>query len=279
MCSRQLLHFCFYLLLGGLLASCESVPSPGRHILVQVLSVPSERRQLQVHPGLSLALQRGVTRDEVKSGRLLSAGCYDEDQTHPKGTARRHGFVLIPDGVSVAPGDIIELAAEEADGKPLAYARFYGHYLKLAEAKDSDYFPYQYAVSGRAFRCGAVTPEGVMRLEVYSAVQYWDYDAAEAEALRNAQIQDRELEQGRIVIAECSPGVDSWLFWKARLPPGLNVRAGDYIEVIAGANEAPSAKGVLSEAVRKVQAPDKAHFVQTQGRLTVACDALVGAEN
>jgi hypothetical protein len=277
--DRRLLFLVIGLLVGGLLISCASVPSPGHHIVVQVVNVPGQRQQLQLHPGLSLALKRGVTRDEVKAGRLLSAGCYDEDQAHLKGTARRHGFVLIPDGVNVAAGDIIELAAEEADGKPLAYARFYGHYLKLAEAKDSDYFPYQYAVSGRAFRCGAVTPEGVMRLEVYSAVQYWDYDAAEAEELRNAQIQDSELEQGRVVIAECSPGVDSWLFWKVRLPTGLNVRAGDYIEVIAGANEAPRSRGLLSEAVRKVEAPDQTHFVQTQGRMTVACDALVGAGN
>jgi len=113
-----------------------------------------------------------------------------------------------------------------------------------------------------------------MRVEVYSTATYWDYDFATAEALRNEQIEDRELEQRRIVIGECSPGVDSWAIWKVRLPPGLEVEVGDYLEAVAGSHEASRSLGPLSQALRKVAAPEKNEFIQTQGRLTVSCKAI-----
>ena len=112
-----------------------------------------------------------------------------------------------------------------------------------------------------------------MKVEVYSTAKYWDYDLVKAEALRNDQIGEEELEQRRIAIGECSPGVDSWAIWKVRIPAGLKVEVGDYIEAIAGSYEAPRSFGPISEVIQKVATPPKKDFILTQGRYTVDCKA------
>jgi len=256
------------------LSSCVIMPSRGDHFVMVVTRIPTQRQHLQYHPGLSLALKRGVTREDVKSGRLVISGCYDEKEIHSPGTGRRHGFSFIPEGVTIDRGDIIEIVAEEADGTHFAYARFFGRYIKKYNTNETDYFPYKYSVSGKEFRCGKVSPNGVMQVEVYSTAKYWDYDLVKAEGIRNDQIGDKELEQTRIAIGECSPGVDSWAIWKVRIPSGLDVKVGDYIEAIAGSYETPRSLGPISEAVQKVATPPKEDFIRTQGRYTVDCKAL-----
>jgi hypothetical protein len=262
------------ILLMTFLSSCVSMPSPGDRVVMVVTRIPTQRQHLQYYPGLSLALKRGVTRKDVKSGRLVKSGCYDEKEIHAPGTGRRHGFSFIPEGVSIKAGDIIQVTAEEADGTHYPYARFFGRYIKKYNANETDYFPYKYSVSGKEFRCGPVSPNGVMLVEAYSTTKCWDYDFAKAEELRNDQIRDKELEQGIIVIGECSPGVDSWAIWKVRIPSGLDVKVGDYIEAIAGSYEASRSLGPISEAAKKVAAPPKEDFIPTQGRYTVDCKAI-----
>lgn len=261
------------ILLISFLSSCAIMPSRGDRFVMVVTRIPTQRQHLQSDPGLSLALKLGVTREDVKSGRLVISGCYDEKEIHNPGTGRRHGFSFIPEGVSVEVGDIIQVKAKEADGTHFPYARFFGRYIKKHSANKADYFPYKYSVSGKEFRCGQVSPSGVMLVEVYSTAEYWDYDFAKAEGLRNDQIGDKELEQGRIVIGECSPGVDSRAIWKVRIPSGLDVKVGDYIEAIAGSYEATRSFGPISEAVQKVDTPPKEDFILTQGRYTVGCKA------
>ena len=256
------------------LSSCAIMPSRGDRFVMVVTRIPTQRQHLQYHPGLSLALKSGVTRETVTSGRLVISGCYDEKEIDSPGTGRRHGFSFIPEGVTVDKGDVIEVAAEEAEGTHFAYARFFGRYIKKYKTNETEYFPYKYSVSGKEFRCGPVSPDGVMLVEVYSTAKYWDYDLARAEGLRNDQIGDKELEQGRIAIGECSPGVDSWAIWKVRIPPGLDVKVGDYLEAIAGSYEASGSLGPISEALQKVATPSKEDFIRTQGRNTVGCKAL-----
>ena len=239
-----------------------------------VTRIPEQRQDLQNHPGLSLAVEQGVTREDVNAGRLVVSGCYEEEAIQSLGAGRRHGHVLLPEGVSVAPDDIIEV---DVVGAEQGTARYFGRYVQKSAAGEQGYFPYRYSVSGKAFRCGAVSPEGRMRVEVYSTAKSWDYDFAKAEALRNEQIDDRELEQRRIVIGECSPGVDSWAIWKVRLPAGLDVEVGDYLEAVAGSYEASRSHGPLSQALRKVAAPPGDEFIQTQGRSTVSCKATARA--
>jgi hypothetical protein len=271
-CDRLIIAL-ISILLVTLLSACGAMPSRGDRFVMVVTRIPTQRQHLQYHPGLSLALKRGVSREDVKSGRLIVSGCSIEKEKDRPGSARRHGFSILPEGVTVKLGEVIEVAAEEADGTDGAYARFFGRYIRKYSANESEYFPYKYSVSGKEFRCGTVSPNGVMRVEVYSAAKYWDYDLAKAEESRNGQIGDEELQHGRIAIGECSPGVDSWAIWKVRIPPHLDFKVGDYIEAIAGSNEAPRSLGPISEAIQKVATPAKEDFVRTQGRYTVDCKA------
>jgi hypothetical protein len=238
-----------------------------------VTRVPATRQELQRHAGLSLALERGVSREMVKSGRLVYAGCYFENADPGAYVRLRHGYVLLPEGSPAMSGDIIEIAAEAADSIDGPFARFYGKYLGRSLGQIADYFPYKYSVSGKAFQCEDVAPNGRMRVEVYGVAAYWDFDLASAEANRNRQITDEDLRLRRIAMGECSPGVDSWVRWKVRLPDGLTVKKGDYLEAIAGAEESPGSAGPLSQALRKVAKPAKAEFIKTQGSLTVDCSA------
>jgi len=237
-----------------------------------VKSVPTRRQQLQFHPGLSLALQNGVTRDDMKMGRLAVAGCYFPKRTWP-GTGRRHGYVLLPKGTKVHEGEIIEVAAKEGDGADGLYSRFYATYVRQVVAHERDYFYPKYSGADKEFRCGKISPAGRMRVEIYLLAKYWDYDRAAAEDYRNKQISDADLRAHRIVIGECSPGVDSWLIWKVRIPRPMHVKPGDYLEVRAGATEAPRAYGPLSVAIRRVVRPPQRDFIYTHGRNTVSCTA------
>jgi hypothetical protein len=259
--------------LGVLMSACVAMPSPGERFVMVVKRIPSTRQELQVHPGLSLALERGVSREDVQSGRLVNSGCYVESSQTDHWIARQHGFTLLPPGLAVAEGDILEIAAEEADATDGRFARFYGRFVQRTAPQVADFFPYKYSPSGKAFRCDAVRADGRMRVQVYSVAHFWDFDLTAAEAERNRQISDDELQQGRIAMGECSPGVDSWALWKVRLPTGLGVGPGDYLEAMAGADEAPRSLGPLSVALRKVAEPPKSDFIRTQGRLTVGCGA------
>lgn len=266
-----------WLLLVLMLAGCEAVPSPGDRFVMVVTRMPTRRQDLQWHPGFSLAIERGVTREDVTSGRLLITGCYVEPETPGGLVRRRHGYVLIPEGTAVKEGDIVEIAAEEADGAEGAFSRYFGRYLGGSAAAETDYFPYKYATDGREFRCGAVAPDGAMRVEVYGTAAFWDYDLSAAEAARNRQITDAELQAGRIAMGECSPGVDSWVRWKVRIPAGLALKVGDYIQVAAGSREAPRSVGPLSTVLRRVAKPPKEDFILTLGSMTVSCGARAAA--
>lgn len=266
------------LVLGGvllalLLSACVAMPASGERFVMVVKRIPETRQQLQEHPGLSLALERGVSREDVVSGRLVVSGCYVESSQTDHWIARRHGFTLLPPGQPVAPGEIIEIAAEEADGTDGPFARFHGRFVRKMAPREADFFPYKYSPSGKAFRCDAATGDGRMRVEVYSAAHFWDFDQAAGEAYRNRQISDEDLRLGRIAMGECSPGVDSWAIWKVRLPGEWRAKPGDYLEVAAGADEAPRSLGPLSIALRKIAQPPASDFVRTQGRLTVGCSA------
>ncbi len=263
----------FSLLFVALLPACSTFPEQGDHFVMVVTHIPTEYHQLQYHPGMSLALKRGVTKEDVWSGRLVSSGCYDEKETHNPGTDRRHGFSFIPEGTAVKKGEIIEVKAEEAEGKHFQYARFFGRYSKKHIPKESEYFPYKYSLSGKEFRCGTVSPEGDMLVEVYNRVEPWYYSLAKAEESRNNQIGEEELKQGRIVVGKCSPGVDFLLFWKVRIPHDLEVKVGDYIEAIAGPYEQSFLSGPLSKAVQKIPPPDKKALVETYGLQTINCNA------
>ncbi|MDE2607186.1 MAG: hypothetical protein KGL68_14820 [Burkholderiales bacterium] len=249
------------------LPACVSTPTSGQHIVVAVTALPHRRQQLQVHPGLSLALQQGVSRADVQAGRLVITGCQIENGHGTPLGVIRHGYTLLPAGVTVRPGDVLEVAAQEADGTDGPYARFFARYLRTDVATDADYFPYRYSVSGKAFRCGPVPgADGRMRVEVFGEVKSWTYDEAEAEAQRNALIADEDLQRGRIAIGECATGVESWATWKVRLPLGLQVQVGDYLEALAGSYEAPRSTGPISEGLRVVARPPLADFVPTVGR-------------
>jgi len=261
------------LTLVALLSACALTPPVGKRFVMVVTRVPATRQELQYHAGLSLALERGVSREMVKSGRLVYAGCYFENAEPGAYVRLRHGYVLLPEGAPAKGGDIIEIAAEAADSTDGPFARFYGEYLGRSLGQMADYFPYKYSVSGKAFQCEDVAPNGRTRVEVYGVAAFWDFDLASAEASRNRQITDEDLRLGRIAMGECSPGLDSWVRWKVRLPDGLAVKKGDYLEAIAGAEESPGSTGALSLALRKVAGPAKAEFIKTQGSFTVACSA------
>ncbi|MEJ2645620.1 MAG: hypothetical protein P8180_11935 [Gammaproteobacteria bacterium] len=253
------------------LSGCVSMPAPGDKFVMVIKKFPTTRHQLEDYPGLTLALESGVTRPEVKSGRLVRSGCYFEGSRRLS-FGRRFGFTLVPRGIKVKPGDTILISAEQADGTDGPYARFFGRYLGGYSASETEFFNDKY-VSDRTFRCGPISSEGLMAVEVISTVHYWDYDLAKAELARNSQISDAELSARRIAMGECSPGVDSWALWNVRIPPGLHVKVGDYIEAIAGANSRSVSTGAISKAIRKVAAPPWKDFIFTQGRYTVSCSA------
>ncbi|KAF0189278.1 MAG: hypothetical protein FD168_1125 [Desulfobulbaceae bacterium] len=257
------------LLAAAALQACQSLPSRGEHLIMEIRSIPTTRVSLQERPELSLSLMRGVTRNDVTSGRLAFSHCYLENELPLSNL--RFGVTLLPEGTKVKPGDIIEIVAEEAVGGKIPFSRFFGRYLAAATSSPSDFF--SHGAREHSFRCGPVSPSGNMRVEVVSFAHYWDFDFAQAEESRNSGINAEELHDGRIAIGQCSPGVDSWATWKVRLPPELTVRKGDYIEAIAGSQENSTSVGPISEAVRKVAPPDKKYFIKTQGSNTISCDA------
>lgn len=259
-----------FLLSAILLSGCTVAPSPGERIVMVITKIPTKRQQLERHPGLSLALRRGISRDDVSSDRLVIAGCYLEHEKIGNWINSRHGYVLLPKSVSLEKGDVIEITAEDADE---AYIRFFGRYIRKVAVGETDYLAHKYSVSDKELRCGEVSSDGRMQVEVYGTAAFWDYDLAAAEASRNLLISDEELHRGRIAIGECSPGVDSWAIWKVRIPEGMDLKEGDYIEATAGAHEAPRSLGSLSKAIRKVAEPPKEDFIMTQGRYTVDCAA------
>lgn len=259
---------CFLLALAGV-SACQPLPPRGGNFVMVVKSVPTTRIQLQDRPELSRSLLRGVTRNDVMSGRLALAHCYIRNETGLR--TRRFGFVILPEGARVYPGDIIEITAEEVIGGNIAFSRFFGHYLGSSTSTAADFFSYEN--KEKLFECGPISPSGSMRTEVISFAHYWDFDFARAEELRNSEINEEELRNGRIVIGECSPGVDSWSVWKVRLRPDMDVKAGEYIEAIAGSYENSISVGPISQALRKVALPEAKYFVKTQGRLSVSCDA------
>jgi hypothetical protein len=212
---------------------------------------------------------RGVTRNDVTSGRLVLSHCFLENEQPPGNL--RFGAVLLPEGVKVKPGDILEIVAEEAVGGRIQFSRFFGRYVGGASSNPADFF--SHGAGEHFFRCGPLSSSGTMRVEVVSFAHYWDFDFAQAEESRNSGITDEELGAGRIAIGQCSPGVDSWATWKVRLPLELAVKKGEFIEAIAGSQENSTSVGPISEAVRKVVPPDRKYFIKTQGRNTVSCDA------
>ena len=259
------------------LSACVSVPPPGEHFVMKVSKIPTERHQLQGHPGLSLAIASGVTRDDVKAGRLWISSCGLEPDGERRWVSERHGYVLLPEAMTLMEGDVIEVEARAPGGTAMPYERFFGRYLGPAKAHDDDYFINPYDPDGRELRRGPISPNRMMRVEVYSPLKGWQYDHAAAESRRNALITDDELNRGRIAMGVCSPGVDAWTYWKVRLPDGLNVQPGDYIEAVAGSYEAPRSVGPLSTALRKVAPPPEGDFIFTQGSMTVSCQARARA--
>jgi hypothetical protein len=256
------------------LSACQSMPSRGDTFVAVVTRIPDSRKGLQTYPGLSLALQRGVSRQDVTSGRLVKSGCYI-DNGKDAIVERRFGFTLLPIGMKVERGEILEIVAEEADGTEQRFGRFYGRYIRKYRSNEADFFTGK--TTGKVLRCSDVSSLGEMRVEVYSTTRYWDYDFASAEEARNSEIGDEELVAGRIVISECSPGVDSWAIWKVRVPNDFKVSVGDYIQAIAGSYESSGSVGAISLATSKVAAPRKEDFIRTQGRYTVSCSAPVEA--
>lgn len=259
---------CFFLVAIAL-SACQPLPPRGGNFVMVVKSIPTTQIQLQERPELSLALLRGVTRNDVTTGRLVLTHCYIQNDAPLN--SRRFGFTILPEGTMVKARDIIEIAAEEPVGGVIPFSRFFGRYVGTSTSMESDFF--SHGTWDNLFRCGSVSPSGVMRVEVISLAHYWDFDFARAEELRNSGIGAEELRNGRIVVGECSPGADSWAVWKVRLLPDMEVKVGDYVEAKAGSSENSISEGPISEAVRKVVPPGKEHFVMTQGRYTVGCDA------
>lgn len=255
------------------LASCATIPPPGERVVMVVKSFPQKRQQLQVKPGLSRAIEHGLSRDAVKAERVMIAGCAIK-RTDSKLLKHRHGYVLLPEGVKLKNYTVINVAIEEADSTEGPYMRFFGHYLGKATTTEADFIPDQYSTGDKAFLCDSVDSEGRTRVRAFFPVMWWDYDFSVAEASRNRQISDDDLRDGRVAIAECSPGVDSWAIWKVRIPEQLQVKVGDYIEAVTGVSEGYKT-GALSTAIRKVAKPPQDDFIYTHGSYTVGCTAHI----
>lgn len=262
MCSRAVCAGSW--VLSVFLASgCTTTPVPGERIVLTVTEMPHERHQLEHNPALSLAIKHGVTREDVTSKRLMIAGCYE---SRPDGsTYYQQVLSLIPLSVTVKGGDIFQTSVENAQLDKRSSLSF-GRYIKASQASDADFFPYKYAISNKAFRCDKTLPEGIASVQAYFVVEGYLFDDAFSEAKRNNQITDEELTQGRIAIGDCAIGLESWAVWKVRLPSGLKVGVGDYLEAIAGSYEGPSSTGPLSIAIQKVMKPPIDDFIASVGR-------------
>lgn len=267
--SSGLLRRIAALLALALLAGCQAWPTPGEHVVLHVLSIPNERVALQDRPELTLAIARGVTRQEVRDGRLMRGNCYVD--MAPGRVVQRFGFVLLPSGLRLQAGTIVDIDAESADDRPLPYTGYFGRYVGTAGAAPDEYFDSK--VWTHLYRCPPVGPDGRMRVALSSRASTWDWEFAAAEADRNSHISDVDLRVGRIVLAQCSPGADSWAPYKVRLPAGLSVQPGDFIEAVAGAMDGGVDRGDIAVAIRRVQRPPPGAFIGVQGSRVVSCHA------
>lgn len=249
------------------LSACESVPRRGQHFILQVTAVPTTRLQLQARPELALAVRRGVTLDEVRAGRLILAHCYVDRR--PESPGLRFGAILLPASMPAIHGQVIRVAAEQADGRETSYNRFFGTYLGIAQAGSEDYF--SQGSWSHMLRCGRLRANNVLRVAVVGTVARWDFTFAQAEVARDRGIGEDELAAGRIVMGTCATAVDSWRDWKVRLARGLAVHPGDYIEALAGAAEGGAETGPIALGLRRVHPPAQKDELKTQGRLRVRC--------
>ncbi|MEZ5726625.1 MAG: hypothetical protein R3E48_00615 [Burkholderiaceae bacterium] len=252
---------------------CAWTPAPGNRAVVEVLRIPRSRVALQKSPSLRLAIAHGASREDVAADRLARAGCEDESvQGVYRRGLRRFGHVLLPSGMRAVRGTTIEIDAIVADDADGPFARFFGRYRGAFQAGPQDYVTDR--ITGTTLRCAPLDASGRMRVEIHGSVSYWDYEFAVAEAARHAQLTDAQIDQGRVVLAHCATGVESWAQWLVRLPPGLSVARGDFLEIEAGEAEGGAGKGPPSRAIRKLARPGPDGFRRIHGAERVRCDAL-----
>lgn len=249
------------LVAGLVLAGCESMPTPGDTVHAEVTAVPRSRGELGGgFTSLHAALHAGVARREAEQGRLLRAQCVDDDPAAPGGLRPRSATLLLPEGRTVAVGQVVEIdtltAAHAAD------RRRHGRLVSVPPALAPD---------DPAWRVSFGTPrplcrppglaEGRWRVQLAGPVAAWEIDFALAEKARHESIDDTELAAGRIVQVSCQlkviDGAD-WtrVNWLARLPAGLEARPGQVMRLRTGAEEGGRHSGPLAAVLGP--APERA---------------------
>jgi hypothetical protein len=90
-----------------------------------------------------------------------------------------------------------------------------------------------------------------------------------ARNLAQRGITERDLDHKKIATVKCALGTNYLLWWYARVPDGVQLRSGDYVEFVAGV---PFEEfGPLSHVVRVIEAPTREAHYRTSGTMTVRC--------
>lgn len=250
-------------------AGCVSTPAPGETFVAQIVRIPTTRAGLEFDPALSLAVRRGVTREQVQAGRLRRVDCHADSAG---GGYLRHGFVLMPAASPLAEDQVVELAAEPVPDFQQPYARFFGTDPVALPAPPPDAY-YSDRYRDPLVRCTGPDAGGRMRVQVGSKAATWDYDFARAEVARGAWLSDADIRAGRIAVGECATGVESWAEWNLRVPPGMRLAPGDTVEAIAGDHEKSLGVGPPARILRRVGPPRAEDRMRTAGHLRVRCAA------
>lgn len=227
---------------AALLAGCETTPRPGAAATAQVIAVPRTRAELGGgHARLHAALRSGVNRASAERGRLALAECAEPDAGERDGVRWHSATVLLPDGVPATPGTFLDL--QDVATAPGTATRHHGRFLAPAPAPTgAEAIRSRYSQDADT-RCRPPgMPEGRMRVRLHRAVAPWELDFALPELQRHERFGAQELAAGRVVLLSCQLKVmdgGDWYrpVWLARVPPGLELRVGQVVDLRAGATE------------------------------------------
>lgn len=247
-----------------LLAACQSAPPTGTIATAEVVAVVESADRLrgalaELHP----ALRAGVTRDEVRGGRLALGRCVDVDPTDPARLLQRRVSVRLPAGAA-APATLVEATAVAApapgDASPAA-AQWHAEWRGIGPALDasSGVRPFGANHPLEPLCRPSALPAGVVRVALQGLARVADFDLAAAELARHDQFTRADFAAGRVLRLRCELKVADgtpWrpVQWLALAPEGLAPREGDRVRLRAGAADETLATHPLAEVIERLPA-------------------------
>lgn len=237
----------------------DMTPRPGDTV---TLAVSRQMTEAWYRHGRKLdvanALAQGIGESEIASGRLAVVTCaLPQNEPNPE----TRWVIRLPDNITPQRDDLVlfKPGARYGSAGPL------GAYVKtLPPPASSELYTWKY---GKTVRCAAGKDEAMQQARFAFAFGSNDLREYRLHRERMRGIDENDVRAGRIFTATCSPMTDGWIDWTVRVPPSMQVAAGDHIVARVGTPD-----GV---ALRKTDRPANDQTYAVQGSRIVRCNAPV----